>query len=499
MSIQRSKNSSEKYFEIVGDLNAIKGKPVVVFDLDGVLIDSSRRYRKCLEELGVTDKYQLYTDRELRRKFWKLFLSPKYMYLDTPVKPVVSIVREKAESYAVVIVTGRTPNMIRETINQLKSFGIPFTAIIFRGRENFDKDYKYKRNVLELIRCKTIVEEIHDDSSEVCSSLLDVPRLGTFFWYKPGKYVFVPSHSIWVNGLRTSIPPNNDVIRELVNKIDKPAVIEWLGYTIHARDGFDALSVVWYIAFLLDKLELSDVIHRGEASFTSLEMLEYIKDEGETEKKTRITLHGRKYIIIGKTERPVNLDKLFSDKERLLRKAYTLMIKEVAELLSYIVYPVQGALVLDAPDLFRDMLKTTAYIRLHSRKPADKIIIPKTITTKEIRRNKELLRTLKVYSAYNLKEDITIPIKDLTGYSLVAKNGMILAVTMIKAPKLSTAGSSDNVVEELKLFHEHVMEYVNLATEAKKIVKQVLQKHGIKPRRVYAIPYKEYIAINAKL
>ena len=61
-----------------------------VFDIDGVIFDVSDRIRATLEELGVDSIDEVKRNPKLRTKFWKIFLSPKYMHLDKPRLDAVS-------------------------------------------------------------------------------------------------------------------------------------------------------------------------------------------------------------------------------------------------------------------------------------------------------------------------------------------------------------------------------------------------------------------------
>lgn len=149
-------------------VGTVPQKRCVVFDLDGVLIDSSARLRRSLEEVGVGSMEEL-RDPELRRRFWDVFLSDRYIHLDTPNRRAVeALVRRREEGYGVVIITGRPYRMARSTLRQLEEFGIPYDAIVFRSDSYRGKDHEYK--VTAIAELALDVAEAHDDSPDVCAA-----------------------------------------------------------------------------------------------------------------------------------------------------------------------------------------------------------------------------------------------------------------------------------------------------------------------------------------
>jgi 3-deoxy-D-manno-octulosonate 8-phosphate phosphatase KdsC-like HAD superfamily phosphatase len=135
---------------------------VTVFDIDGVLIDCSERLRRCEEEAGSN-----------KRLFWNCFLSPKYMHLDKPIDFGFWVLRDRvAKGLNIVIITGRTDNMIQETVEQLKSMGIEGVPIVFRKTGNYAKDYIFKPSVVKSLGLEVL--EVHDDSFEVLKSFAEL-------------------------------------------------------------------------------------------------------------------------------------------------------------------------------------------------------------------------------------------------------------------------------------------------------------------------------------
>ena len=177
-------------FVVEGDVEKLRKSPVVIFDLDGVLIDSSERFNKSLEEAGIT-KEEFDKDPKARGRAWRIFLSEKYIHLDKPVEEAIKLLKERKEKGAVIlIITGRPETLKTTTIDQLKRFGIPYDVIVFRSRDNFMKDHKYKKYVLDTLKIVRIIEA-HDDSPEVCEMYAKYAE-HICCWHSIGNYKCIP-------------------------------------------------------------------------------------------------------------------------------------------------------------------------------------------------------------------------------------------------------------------------------------------------------------------
>jgi len=178
---------SDDIYVAVGDVGKLRGREVVVFDLDGVLIDSRDRYRLSLAEVDPDAETHEELSEDKKRQFWRVFLSEKYMDHDKPIPNAIEMLRERKDYFPIVIITGRTSNMLNKTIEQLKKFGIEYDALILRNEGIFLKDWKFKKHVVEKLGLKVV--EVHDDSAEVINKLLPHLKNVAFWWYETGKYV----------------------------------------------------------------------------------------------------------------------------------------------------------------------------------------------------------------------------------------------------------------------------------------------------------------------
>ncbi len=144
---------------------------VYVFDLDGVLIDVSLKIKIVLEKLGFDENIN---PRSLnivnRQKFWKLFLSEKYIKYDKPRAIGISLLKDRLNKGRIVVVTGRPETLRRKTLEVLSKWSIPVNRLIFifrrRGDRRRDVDFK-----VDVIAKLGNVVEVHDDTEEILKKI----------------------------------------------------------------------------------------------------------------------------------------------------------------------------------------------------------------------------------------------------------------------------------------------------------------------------------------
>lgn len=211
--------------------------PASVFDIDGVLVDSSERFKRSLEYVGV-DRFEDLGSR--KREFWEVFLSDRLIHLDKPVPEALSALMDAAGRGPVVIITGRPERMASATMDQLRSMGAVFNAIIFRSNNSYMKDYELKDLVVRELGIDVL--EAHDDSPEVCRKMLEHARRGVYCWVKPGEPVFLPPLVVVVDGKK--IPATELTYEKVLREAFKPHVIEYGGEVFNARSGFEAMKIL---------------------------------------------------------------------------------------------------------------------------------------------------------------------------------------------------------------------------------------------------------------
>lgn len=123
----------------------------IVFDLDGVLIDSSHRF-------GLIEK-----DED---EFYS------YMGQDTPIEPMYSIVKNMVGDYYIVLLTGRPSYVAPGTKEWLNKYQVPYDTLIMRPTTAYGLVSDFKLSVLRNLEKsgKEIVGYFEDNpmTAEVC-------------------------------------------------------------------------------------------------------------------------------------------------------------------------------------------------------------------------------------------------------------------------------------------------------------------------------------------
>ncbi len=151
-----------------------------IFDIDGVLIDSSARAEiaeKLYKKLG--DKISDY--------IW----SSEMVSLDKPRIEGVKLLLDRLSRGKVVIITGRRDSWRKITIRQLKEAGVPIEKVRVIMKSSSEKlgEAEWKEHVIkELEEQGLLICEVHDNNEEVLERLRkSMPN--TCLVYHSGGYV----------------------------------------------------------------------------------------------------------------------------------------------------------------------------------------------------------------------------------------------------------------------------------------------------------------------
>ncbi|MGC8972614.1 MAG: HAD family acid phosphatase [Thermoproteus sp.] len=130
----------------------------ISFDIDGVLVDASRRLSMCLNG-GSVD--------------WDCFLDCSKLGLDSPKYRYIELaLRLYERGRKIVVVTGRPEYMRRCTEAQLRSYGVPFAGLYMRPLGDFRQDHLYKADVMaRLIRSGVKIWAHFDDNLDTVKAL----------------------------------------------------------------------------------------------------------------------------------------------------------------------------------------------------------------------------------------------------------------------------------------------------------------------------------------
>lgn len=125
---------------------------VISFDIDGVLVDASKRLNLCLND-GDVD--------------WDCFLDCGKLALDSPKRRNVELALELSKrGYNVVVITGRPERMRKCTELQLRSYGVVYKALYMRPEGDTRRDHLYKADAIVALRRKGIEVLAHFDDNE---------------------------------------------------------------------------------------------------------------------------------------------------------------------------------------------------------------------------------------------------------------------------------------------------------------------------------------------
>lgn len=153
---------------------------IVVYDLDGTLIDVSERLSKSLEEVGIQSLEE--ASDEQYDEVMKIFNSKKYLDTDKPIENVIKQLRDEADEYGVFILTGRVDDAKKATKRQLKDFDIPYDEVIFVNEDL--KDIKATaenkaKQIQELQKQYEIVKFVDDikENREAVAKIIGVDKV----------------------------------------------------------------------------------------------------------------------------------------------------------------------------------------------------------------------------------------------------------------------------------------------------------------------------------
>lgn len=122
--------------------------PVVVFDIDGTLMDE--KHRSHLRDAKMWEEYFMACD------------------LDTPIEHIVKLTHEYHEKgYEVWLMSGRSDSCEQKTLESMKIHGVYFDKIKLRSKDNFMPDHVLKPAWIGKYIGIERVEVIYDDTDKV--------------------------------------------------------------------------------------------------------------------------------------------------------------------------------------------------------------------------------------------------------------------------------------------------------------------------------------------
>ncbi|MEZ0249184.1 MAG: acid phosphatase [Thermoproteus sp.] len=129
----------------------------ISFDIDGVLVDATKRLDVCLNGAEVD---------------WDCFLDCRKLALDAPKSRNIELARLlSSRGYVVVVVTGRPEYMRSCTEEQLKLYGVPHRRLYMRPMGDRRRDHIYKAEVISALAGRLGLWAHFDDNIETVMAL----------------------------------------------------------------------------------------------------------------------------------------------------------------------------------------------------------------------------------------------------------------------------------------------------------------------------------------
>lgn len=159
--------------EILDCKKEIMLPPVVVFDIDGTLMDETHR-----QQLREDKKWEAYFD---------------LCHLDKPISHIVNLTKDyKKQGYEIWVMSGRSISCEDKTIQSLNEHGVVYDKLKLRGKDVFIPDHVLKPAWIGKYIGHERVEVIYDDSDDVIEgfrnkglNVIDVKTLNQSSNFKP--------------------------------------------------------------------------------------------------------------------------------------------------------------------------------------------------------------------------------------------------------------------------------------------------------------------------
>lgn len=166
---------------------------IVIFDLEGVLIDNTRRLNYALTKLGVRGIQEIPPHK--RRIFWNIFLNKNLSERFDRINPVgLRYLADRSKKYFIAIVSGAPKQIVLGHIKKIREVAkkenleIRMDRIYYREKSRV-KAADFKRRIFLELAYEGRIVEVHDDDPNV---LEVAKKLGVkcYLWInlKPTEY-----------------------------------------------------------------------------------------------------------------------------------------------------------------------------------------------------------------------------------------------------------------------------------------------------------------------
>jgi len=151
------------------------------FDVDGVIVDASRRYRLA-KELAHN-----------KQEFWRMFFSEELLELDKPRATGVELIKERSKKGLILLVTGRPQKLLKVTLKQVMDFtGVRPKYIYMRRSGDMRSSPTVKLELIDRALSDGFsIVEYHDDEVDVLRNLMKLhPEITLYLHYNNSYKLF---------------------------------------------------------------------------------------------------------------------------------------------------------------------------------------------------------------------------------------------------------------------------------------------------------------------
>ncbi len=152
------------------------GSTITLFDLDSAILDTSQKKRSVLVELGLPPSCRPSDihDEEIKKKYWELLDSPRFIELDVlaPLGKEKVYEQVKLGRVPVGISSSRHDTLLEATRARLANLGVPIFHLILREPGNYDSDSRFKTRWAARLGINYLVTEIFDRDAVTSAMIL---------------------------------------------------------------------------------------------------------------------------------------------------------------------------------------------------------------------------------------------------------------------------------------------------------------------------------------
>ena len=153
-----------------------RNSKIALFDLDSTVLDTSQKKRMILQELGLSPSARVsdINDEEIKKKYWELLDSPRFVEHDVLIAPGKEKVYEqqKLGRVPVGISSSRRDHLLEVTRARLANLRVPLFHLILREPGNYEMDGRFKAKWAQRLAVNYDIVEFFDRDAVTSSMIM---------------------------------------------------------------------------------------------------------------------------------------------------------------------------------------------------------------------------------------------------------------------------------------------------------------------------------------